>query len=91
MADKQTESDKAAAMKEYRAQHDAAVDRIAALRAARLARDASAPPPEAKAKPLKSAGKTSAKGSSKTAGKVAGKTVAKKAAAPKVLLAKSRS
>jgi hypothetical protein len=41
MADKQTDADKAAAMKEYRAQQDAAVDRIAALRAARLARDAS--------------------------------------------------
>lgn len=40
MADKQTEADKAAAMKEYRAQQDAAVDRIAALRAARLERDA---------------------------------------------------
>lgn len=40
MADKQTEADKAAAMKEYRAEQDAAIDRIAALRAARLARDA---------------------------------------------------
>ena len=40
MADKQTEADKAAAMKEYRAHHDAAVDRIAALRAARIERDA---------------------------------------------------
>ena len=39
MADKQTDTDKAEAMKEYRAQHDAAVDRIAGLRAARLARD----------------------------------------------------
>lgn len=42
MADKQTEADKVAAMREYRAQQDAAVDRMAALRAARLARDAGA-------------------------------------------------
>jgi hypothetical protein len=48
MADKQTEADKLAAMREYRAQHDAAVDRIAALRAARLARDAGASPEEVK-------------------------------------------
>jgi hypothetical protein len=46
MADKQTEADKAAAMKEYRAVHDAAVDRMAALKAARLARDAGAPAAE---------------------------------------------
>ena len=49
MADKQTDADKAAAMKEYRAQHDAAVDRMAALRAARLARDAGAPEADVKA------------------------------------------
>jgi hypothetical protein len=49
MADKQTDADKAAAMKEYRAQHDAAVDRMAALRAARLAREAGAPDAEVKA------------------------------------------
>ena len=40
MADKQTDADKAAALKEYKDQQAAAVDRIAALRAARLARDA---------------------------------------------------
>jgi hypothetical protein len=49
MADKQTDADKAAAMKEYRAQHDAAVDRMAALRAARLARAAGAPDAEVNA------------------------------------------
>ncbi len=59
MADKQTEADKAAAMKEYRAHHDAAVDRIAALRAARIERDAkqaeadAAAPPEPKKKGVK--------------------------------------
>ena len=42
MAEKQTDADKIAAMREYRAQQDAAVDRMAALRAARLARDAGA-------------------------------------------------
>lgn len=42
MADKQTEADKALALKEYRARHDAALDRIAALKAARLKRDAAA-------------------------------------------------
>ncbi|MGE3987856.1 hypothetical protein [Pseudorhodoplanes sp.] len=47
MADKQTEADKAAAMKEYRQQHDAAIDRMAALKAARLARDAGVPAAEA--------------------------------------------
>jgi hypothetical protein len=92
MADKQTDADKAAAMKEYRAQHDAAVDRIAALRAARLAREASAPPPEPKVKAK--AGAKSTKTSGTAAGKTAGKTPAKaravKAAGPKVLLAKSR-
>jgi hypothetical protein len=36
-------------MKEYRSQHDAAVDRMAALKAARLARDAGAPEAEVKA------------------------------------------
>jgi hypothetical protein len=49
MADKQTEADKAAAMREYRAQHDAALDRMAALKAARLARDAGAPADAVKA------------------------------------------
>jgi len=49
MADKQTEADKLAAMREYRAQQDAAVDRIAALKAARLARDAAAAQAQANA------------------------------------------
>ena len=53
MADKQTEADKAKAMQEYREQHDAAVRRISTLRAARLARDAAAPPlkPKSNKKP----------------------------------------
>ena len=49
MAEKQTDADKVAAMREYRSQHDAAVDRMAALKAARLARDAGAPDAEVKA------------------------------------------
>jgi hypothetical protein len=49
MAEKQTEADKIAAMREYRAVHDAAVDRMAALKAARLARDAGAPAAEVSA------------------------------------------
>jgi hypothetical protein len=49
MAEKQTDADKLAAMKEYRSQHDAAVDRMAALKAARLARDAWASDDEVKA------------------------------------------
>jgi hypothetical protein len=55
MADKQTDADKAAAMKEYRAQHNAAVDRMAALRAARLAKESGLPAPVAvpAAKPKK--------------------------------------
>jgi hypothetical protein len=40
MVEKQTEADKAQAMREYREKHEAAMRRIAALRAARLARDA---------------------------------------------------
>src|SRR5262245_57283290 len=40
MAEKQTDADKAEAMREYREKHDAAMRRIATLRAARLARDA---------------------------------------------------
>ncbi len=43
MADKQTDHDKATALREYRAQHEAAVDRMAALKAARLARDSGQP------------------------------------------------
>jgi hypothetical protein len=42
MADRQSEADKAQAMKEYREARDAAIERIATLRAARLARDAAA-------------------------------------------------
>jgi hypothetical protein len=40
MVEKQTEADKAQAMREYREKHEAAMRRIATLRAARLARDA---------------------------------------------------
>jgi hypothetical protein len=50
MADKQTDADKAQAMREYREKHDAAIRRIATLRAARLARDAAVQTSE-KAKP----------------------------------------
>ena len=46
MAEKQTDADKALAMREYREKHDAAMRRIATLRAARLARDAALPTPE---------------------------------------------
>ncbi len=42
MADKQTPEDKAEAMKEYRSDQQAAIDRIAGLRAARLAREVDA-------------------------------------------------
>lgn len=63
MAEKQTEADKAAALREYRAVHDAAVDRMAALKAARLARDAGAPEAEVTALASKkpTAKKTAAK------------------------------
>lgn len=103
MAEKQTDADKAAAMTEYRQQHNAAVDRIAALRAARLARDASAPPPapKAKAKPAAktAAAKTITKTVTKTDAKTATRSPVRAAAkpapaadAPKpVLLAKRRS
>jgi hypothetical protein len=40
MPDKQSEADKAQATKEYYEARDAAIQRIATLRAARLARDA---------------------------------------------------
>jgi hypothetical protein len=40
MVEKQTEADKAQAMREYREKHEAAMRRITTLRAARLARDA---------------------------------------------------
>jgi hypothetical protein len=83
VAEKQTDADKAAAMTEYRQQHNAAVDRIAALRAARLARDASAPPPAPKVKAVaKSGAKATAKTAAKTAGKPASKTAAKSGAKP---------
>lgn len=44
MANKQSDADKALAMKEYHEARDAAIQRIARLRAARLARDAAAEP-----------------------------------------------
>jgi hypothetical protein len=44
MPQKQTEAEKAQAMKEYHEARDAAIQRIATLRAARLARDAAAAP-----------------------------------------------
>ena len=43
MPEKQTDADKAKALQEYRAKHDAAIRRIAKLHAARLARDAALP------------------------------------------------
>src|SRR4029453_4697505 len=43
MPEKQTDADKAKALQEYRAKHDAAIRRIAKLRVARLARDAAFP------------------------------------------------
>lgn len=46
MNGKQTDADKAAALKEYQERQTAAVDRMAALRAARLARDAGEPIPD---------------------------------------------
>lgn len=45
MANKQSDAEKIEAMKEYRDAHDAAIQRIARLRAARLARDAAAEVP----------------------------------------------
>jgi hypothetical protein len=58
MIGKQTEADKIAALKEYSERQTSAVDRMAALRAARLARDAGQPIPDLT--PVKKA-KTSAK------------------------------
>ena len=46
MNGKQTEADKVAALKEYSERQTAAVDRMAALRAARMARDAGEPIPD---------------------------------------------
>jgi hypothetical protein len=48
MAQKQSEAEKAQAMQEYREARDAAIQRIATLRAARLARDSAAPPTKGK-------------------------------------------
>jgi hypothetical protein len=48
MAEKQSEADKAQATKEYHEARDAAIQRIATLRAARLARDAAATPTKTK-------------------------------------------
>jgi hypothetical protein len=50
MVQKQSEAEKAQAMKEYREERDAAIQRIATLRAARLARDAAGPPTQTKGK-----------------------------------------
>jgi hypothetical protein len=50
MVQKQSEAEKAQAMKEYREALDAAIQRIATLRAARLARDATTPPTQTKGK-----------------------------------------
>ena len=52
MAQKQSEAEKAQAMKEYHDARDAAIQRIATLRAARLARDATASPTKIKGKPV---------------------------------------
>lgn len=46
MNGKQTEADKAAALREYNERQTAAVDRMAALRAARLAKEAGEPIPD---------------------------------------------
>lgn len=51
MVEKQSDADKAKAMREYREKHEAAMRRIATLRAARLARDAAPPPEKAKKNP----------------------------------------
>ena len=52
MAQKQSEAEKAQAMKEYHDARDAAIQRIATLRAARLARDATPSPTKIKGKPV---------------------------------------
>jgi hypothetical protein len=51
MAEKQSDADKAKAMQEYRDKQDAAIRRIAKLRAARLARDAAQSSQQTKKKP----------------------------------------
>jgi hypothetical protein len=53
MVEKMSDMDKAKAMQEYRAEQDAAIRRIATLRAARLARDAALPAQEKPKKPRK--------------------------------------
>jgi hypothetical protein len=53
MPQKQTEAEKFQAMKEYREEQDAAIQRIATLRAARLARDAAAAPTKTKGKSVR--------------------------------------
>jgi hypothetical protein len=50
MAEKQSEAEKAQARKEYQEAQDAAIQRMAKLRAARLARDAAATPTLTKGK-----------------------------------------
>jgi hypothetical protein len=50
MADKQSEAEKAQARKEYQEAQDAAIQRMAKLRAVRLARDAAATPTLTKGK-----------------------------------------
>jgi hypothetical protein len=55
MVNKQSDADKALAMKEYHEARDAAIKRMAQLRAARLARDAATQPPtKTKIKKLRS-------------------------------------
>ena len=54
MAGKMTDAEKSKAMQEYRDEQDAAIKRIATLRAARLARDAAA---QAEVKPKKARNK----------------------------------
>jgi len=53
MNGKQTEADKVAALKEYSDRQTAAVDRMAALRAARLARESGLPVPSIDKSPAK--------------------------------------
>jgi len=53
MVDKISDADKAKAIQEYRDEQDAAIRRIATLRAARLARDAALPAEEKPKKPRK--------------------------------------
>jgi hypothetical protein len=52
MADKQTDANKAQALKEYREAQDVAIQHIVRLRTARLARDAAATAPKTKIRQL---------------------------------------